>query len=136
MTSRYLLSPIALAVAGAMTLAIAGCASTSPPPTVQMTVATASVDAANAAGAQAYAPTELRLANDKLATARKAMADKDYDVALRFSEQAHTDAQLAIAKTQSTKARTAADAAQIDARTQREDLERKAAARPISGGTQ
>lgn len=135
MTSRYLLSPIALAVAGAMTLAIAGCASTSPPPTVQMTVATASVEAANTAGAQAYAPTELRLANDKLATARKAMADKDYDVALRFSEQAHTDAQLAIAKTQSTKARTAADAAQLDARAQREELERKAG-RPVSGGIQ
>ncbi len=134
MTSRYLLSPIALAAASAMTLAVAGCAST-PPPTVQMSVAKASVEAANAAGAQAYAPTELRLANDKLSTARKAMADQDYDVALRFSEQAHTDAQLAIAKTQSTKARSAADAAQLDARAQREELERKAA-RPVSGGTQ
>lgn len=135
MTSRYLLSPLALAAASAMTLSAAGCASTSPPPTVQMTVATASVEAANAAGAQAYAPTELRQANDKLATARKAMADKDYDVALHLSEQAHTDAQLAIAKTQSTKARSAADAAQLDARAQREELERKTA-RPVSGGTQ
>jgi len=134
MTSRYLLSPIALAVAGVTTLAAAGCAST-PPPTVQMTVAKASVEAANAAGAQAHAPTELRLANDKLATARKAMADQDYDVALRFSEQAHTDAQLAIARTQSTKARAAAETARLDARVQREDLERKAP-RTVSGGTQ
>ena len=78
MTSRYLLLPGTLAVAGAFALGTAGCATTSPP-TVQMTVATASVEAANAAGAQAYAPAELRLANDKLASAQKAMADKDYD---------------------------------------------------------
>lgn len=129
----YALSPIALAVAGVTALA-AGCAST-PPPTVQMTVAKASVDAANAAGAQAYAPTEMRQANDKLATARRAMADQDYDLALRFSEQAHTDAQLAIAKTQSTKARAAAEGTRLDARAQREDLERKAP-RTVSGGTQ
>jgi hypothetical protein len=133
MTLRYLLSPVALAAAGVATLAAAGCAST-PPPTVQMTVATASVEAANAAGAKAYAPTELRLANDKLASARQAMADENYDVALRFSEQAHTDAQLAIAMTQSTKARAAAEAARLDARAQREDLERKTA-RTASGGT-
>jgi hypothetical protein len=135
MTPRHLLRPFALAATSAMTLAVAGCASTSPPPTVQMTVATASVDAANATGAQTYAPTELQLANDKLTAARKAMADKDYDVALRLSEQAHTDAQLAIAKTQSTKARAAADAAQIDARAQREELERKTAS-PVSKGIQ
>jgi hypothetical protein len=134
MTPRHLLSPVALAAAGVMTLAAAGCAST-PPPTVQMTVAKASVEAANAAGAQAYAPSEMRLANDKLASARQAFADQNHDVALRFSEQAHADAQLAIAKTQATKARAAAESARLDARAQREDLERKAA-RTVSGGTQ
>jgi hypothetical protein len=135
MTPRVLLFPIALAAASVMVLAIGGCASASPPPTVQMTVATASVEAAHAAGAQTYAAAEMRLANDKLATARKAMADKDYNVALRLSEQAHTDAQLAIFKTQAVKARTAADAARLDARAQREEVERTTA-RPISGGTQ
>lgn len=134
MTFRYLLSPVALAVAGAATLAASGCAST-PPPTVQMTVAKASVEAANAAGAKAYAPTDLRLANDKLASARQAFADQNHDVALRFSEQAHADAQLAIAKTQATKARAAAEAARLNARAQRDELERKAV-RTVSGGTQ
>ena len=134
MTSRYILLPGALAVAGALALGTAGCATTSPP-TVQMTVATASVEAANAAGAQAYAPAELRLANDKLASARKAMADKDYDVALRFAEQAQTDAQLAVGKTQSAKAHKAADDAQTDARAQHEQLERNAP-RTGPGGTQ
>jgi hypothetical protein len=134
MTSRVLLLPGALAVAGAVALGAAGCA-TIPPPTVQMTVAKASVEAANAAGAQAYAPAELRLANDKLANAQKAMADKDYTVALHFAEQAQTDAQLAVGKTQSAKARKAAGDALADARLVHEDLERKAL-RTGPGGTQ
>ncbi|MGM9486835.1 DUF4398 domain-containing protein [Ideonella sp. YS5] len=131
MTSRYLLLPVA---AGALAIALAGCAST-PPPTVQMTVATASVEAAHAAGAQALAPTELRVASEKLATARKALADKDYDAARRLSEQADTDAQFALAKTQAIRARSAADAARLDARASREELDNKAA-RPAAGGPQ
>lgn len=133
MTSR-LLPTTALVVAGVMALAAAGCAST-PPPTVQMTIATASVEAANAAHAQAYAPTEMRQANDKLATARRAMADHDHDLALRFSEEAHVDAELALAKSQAIKARAAAESARLDARVQREELERKID-RMISGGAQ
>jgi Tfp pilus assembly major pilin PilA len=125
MTSRYLLLPAALAMAGTLLLGAAGCATT-PPPTVQMTVAKASVETANAAGAIAYAPAELRLANDKLAKAQKAMADKDHTEALHFAEQAHTDAQLATAKTQSAKARKAADDAQADARVPQQDLNRNA----------
>jgi len=134
MTSRYSFLPGALAVAGAVALGAAGCA-TVPPPTVQMTVAKASVEAANAAGAQSYAPTELRLANDKLASAQKAMADKEYTAALQFAEEAQTDAQLAVGKTQTAKARQAADAAQVDARVVHEDLERRAL-RTGTGGTQ
>jgi hypothetical protein len=121
-------------MAGTVALGAAGCA-TIPPPTVQMTVAKASVEAANEAGAQTYAPGELRLANDKLATAQKAMADKDYGVALHFAEQAQTDAQLAVSKTQSTKARLAANDAQAAARAWHEELDRKAL-RTVPGGTQ
>lgn len=133
MKFRNLVSPIALTVAGALVFATAGCACTSPP-TVQMTVAMASVEAANGAGAQAYAPTEMRQANDKLVIARRAMAVQDHDLALRFSQQAHVDAQLAIAKTRAIKARAAAEGARLAARDQREDLERKVD-RMISGGS-
>ncbi|MCW7541164.1 DUF4398 domain-containing protein [Aquabacterium sp. A7-Y] len=100
-----------------------------------MTVAKGAVDAAHAAGAQAYAPTELRLANDKLTNAQRAMVDKDYTEALHLAEQAQTDAQLAIGKTQAAKASKAADEARADARTVQEDLERKAR-RVGAGGTQ
>jgi hypothetical protein len=124
----------AIAVAGAVALGAAGCATT-PPPTDQMTVATASVSDANAAGAQAHAPNELKLANDKLANAQKAMADKDYGVALRSAQQAQADAQLAVAKTRAAQARQAADDAQVAARAQREETDRNTL-RTSPGGTQ
>lgn len=125
MTSKALISRCSLAVAAAVALAAAGC-STIPPPTDQMTVATASVGGAHAAGAQTHAPRELRLANDKLTSAQKAMADKDHARALRFAQQAHADAQLAIATTQAAKARQAADEATTSARALRDEAERNA----------
>lgn len=96
--------------------AAAGCATRAPPPTDQMTVAKASVDNANMGGAQAYAPAELRLANDKLAAAQRAMADKDFATATRLAQQAQVDAQLATSKTQSAKAHQGASEAQATSR--------------------
>lgn len=134
MTSRSPLIRGLLPAVCALALGTAGCA-TAPPPTVQMTVARASVEAANAAGAQLYAPGELRVANEKIASAAKAMADKDYRVALQFAEQAQVDAQLALGKTQSAKARQAANDAQADGRAVHEELQRTAP-RTSPGGTQ
>jgi hypothetical protein len=128
-----LLSPCTLAMAGMVALGAASCSSI-PPPTDQMTVARASVDAANAAGAQGFAPAELRLANDKLAQAQRAVADRDYTVALGLAEEANGDAQLAIAKTQSAKARQAATDAQVAARAWHDGQDR--AVSPLApGGT-
>ena len=98
-----------------LALAAAGCATRAPPPTDQMTVAKASVDNANMGGARAYASTELSMANEKLAHAQRAMADRDYATATRFAQQAQVDAQLATSKTQAAKARRAADEAQAAA---------------------
>jgi enoyl-[acyl-carrier-protein] reductase (NADH) len=110
--------PHGLLAAGVLTLAAVGCATSAPPPTDQMTVAKAAVEAANAGGAQGYAATELRMANEKLAGAQRAMADKNYMSALRLAQQAQADAQLAVSKTQSAKAHQAADEAQLAAREQ------------------
>jgi hypothetical protein len=126
-----LLSPFTLSMAGVVALGAASCSSI-PPPTDQMTVARASVDAANAAGAQGFAPTELRMANDKLTQAQRAVADRDYTTALRLAEEANGDAQLAIAKTQSTKARQAATDAQAAARAWHDGQDR--AASPATSG--
>ncbi len=122
-----------LAMAGAFALGAEGCA-TGVPPTDQMAAAEASVAGANMAGAQAYAPTELLLATDKLAHARRAMADGDHDLALQLAQQAHSDAQLALRKMQSAKARMAADDAQAAARALHDKLDAHAR-RTGSGGT-
>lgn len=97
-------------------LAVAGCAS-GPPPTEQMAAAKAAVDSADATGAPAYAPTETRLAADKLAGAKKALADKDYVLAKQLADESQLDAQLAVRKMQTAKSSQAADAARKAAST-------------------
>lgn len=103
-----------VAAATAVTL-LTACATAMPPPTDQMTVAIAAVDAANRAGAQSYAPDPMKKANDKLAMARKSMSDKDYVPALRQAQQAQADAQVALSITQAAAARAAAQQATTDA---------------------
>lgn len=132
MKPKALLLRHVFAGAAAAALGAAGC-STTPPPTDQMTVATASVGGAHASGAQTHAPKELKLANDKLMSAQKAMADKDHGKALRYAQQAQADAQVAIAATQAAKARQAADEATTSASAVREEAERNALRRNPGG---
>ncbi|WP_298829570.1 DUF4398 domain-containing protein [uncultured Piscinibacter sp.] len=93
-----------LAMGGA--LAVAACAAT-PPPDAQMTLATESLLQARLAGAERLAPVELGVARDKLHRATVAMIAKDHDSAFRLAEQAHLDALLALARTESALARPA-----------------------------
>lgn len=58
--------------------------------------------------ADRYAPVELTAAEQKLALARRAMKDRDYEDARRLAEQALADAQLAEAKAESEVARAQA----------------------------
>ena len=87
---------------------MAGCA-TAPPPLTGLEDANAAIARAHAADAQLYAPVELRFAESKLSQARGAMADKQYDDAARYLAQAEIDAELAIAKSRTCKARAAAE---------------------------
>jgi len=111
---------------------MAGCGTPQQPPTVQMSSARASVDAANTAGAQTFAPAETRLANDKLTSAQKAMGEREYAVAQRMAEEAQVDAQLALARTQAAQARTAADQARSAAIRQAVEIQRNAS--PAAAG--
>jgi hypothetical protein len=63
-------------------------------------------------------------ARDKMALANKAMAAKDYKLAIDLAAQAQADATLARSKANSARAQTAADALQDDIRVLREELER------------
>jgi len=102
-----------IGMAGILVL-VTGCASVAPP-REQLGAAEAGVRQASATKASQYAPTELRMASDKLARAQTAMHEKRYDEARRLAEEALVDAQLA-----ESKARTAE--AQQTARNMREAI--------------
>lgn len=128
MKNTYFLNPnqamhrIGMSVSAVML--IAGCAS-SPAPTEQMAVSRAAVNNALSTGGNQFAPVQTKSALDKMAAAEQAMADKNYELALRLAEQAEVDAKLAAEIVRSTKAQKAADALQEDIRVLREEIERQ-----------
>ena len=101
--TKYLLAAL-MGVA----LVAAGCSSLKTPATADVAVSQAAVENAASAGGAEFAPVEMLAAREKLALANKAMAAKDYKLAIDLS----------------AKAQTAADALQDDIRVLREELDR------------
>ncbi|QRY81972.1 DUF4398 domain-containing protein [Pseudomonas sp. PDNC002] len=81
---------------------LAGCAGN--PPSEQMAVTESAVNAAVSSGGPEFAPVETKNAQDKLAQARIALNDKEYDQAKRLAQQAEWDARVAERKSQAVKA--------------------------------
>ena len=128
MSIRHLNSARAAALGmtlAASALLLGGCASNAPMPTAQMAVAEAAVQQANNSSTAQGAPRELQVAITKLASAREAVAAKDYDRATRLAEQAQVDAQVAELHAQAVRSRKAAQESQDAARVLREELSRK-----------
>ena len=86
-----------------------GCAETKPP-VGQFDDAVHRVESARTAGAQTYAPLELRAAEERLSFARGAMKQKEYEDAARYADEAGAAADLAQAKARLGKARERVDA--------------------------
>jgi len=103
---------------------MAACSTLKTPATADVAVSKAAVSNAADAGAAEYAPMELKLAQEKLAAANKAMLAKDYKLARDLAAQAQVDAKLAQSKANTAKATAAADAVQDDVRVLREELDR------------
>ena len=89
-----------------------GCGS-SAVPLDKLTDAKATVRAAQEAGAQGtpQAALHLKMANDELASAQKAMDDKDNDRARMLLNQAQSDADLALALARGTEEKQSAQQA-------------------------
>lgn len=109
---------------GAAVVLTVGCSSLKTPATADVAVSKAAVENAAGAGGAEFAPVEMNSAREKLALANKAMAAKDYKLAVDLASQAQADAKLAQGKSNSAKAQTAADALQDDIRILREELDR------------
>ncbi len=85
-----------------------GC-STAKPPTDALAQAEFGVRAAHDASAEELAPLNLRSATEKLDRAKQALANKRYDDARRFAEDAQVDAELAEAQAEARAIRRAID---------------------------
>ena len=118
---RQPLATVGLIAAAA---ALAGCASP-PAPVEQLAVAEAAVQRASTASTTEMAAPELRVATDKLAAARSAMADDDRDRARRLAEQAEVDALVAEMQAQARRSVKAAQETQDAARVLREEMDRR-----------
>jgi len=98
----------ATGVAALVLLFLIGCASKGVVPTEAISGAEIAIKSAEGSDAAAYAPLELKIAEDKLNAARAAVEKEEYKKAERLAEEALTDARLAEAKTRSEKARKTA----------------------------
>jgi hypothetical protein len=113
-----------IGVSAAAAILISGCASV-PPPIEQMAVSRAALNNANSAGANEFAPVQLKSAMDKMQGAEQAMTAKDYPLASQLAEEAEVDAKLAGLTARSVKAQKAAEAIQEDSRVLRKEIDRK-----------
>jgi hypothetical protein len=113
-----------IGVSLASVILISACASV-PPPTEQMAVSKAALNDADSAGANEFAPVQLKSAMDKMQRAEQAMTAKDYPLANRLAEEAEVDAKLAALTARSVKAQKAAEAIQEDSRVLRNEIDRK-----------
>ena len=105
-----------------LALLLGGCAS-APPPVGTLDGAERAIAAARAARADDYAPVELGFAEERLADARQAMDEGEYEVARIEAEQAEVNAALAAARSKAAKGRAAVQAqAEENARLRRELL--------------
>jgi len=82
------------------------------PPTREISQAQGALDAARAAGAEAYARTEFQAADLALKKAHEAVAERDYRQALSFALDAREQARTAAREASAARARAATDVAQ------------------------
>ena len=113
--------------AAATLLALAGCATNAPLPTVAMTRAETSIEQADQAGARRFDPGMLDSAKDKLTRARAAAAKGDSRTANLLAEQSELDAELAAARGRNANAKTAADEVRASIETLRAETARQTA---------
>jgi hypothetical protein len=113
-------------IAAAVGIVSAGCAST-PRPDSEITRARTLVEQAEKAGAQQYAAVELDQARNKLRLATAANEDHKYDEARARANEAASDAELALARTNSGEAKKAADQVQESTETLRQEAQRNEA---------
>jgi hypothetical protein len=103
--------PLARRVA-AVLLAAAAAAACAEPPAREISQAQGALDAARAAGAEAYARTEYQAADTALKRAHASVGERDYRQALSYALEAREQARLAAREASAARARAATEVAQ------------------------
>jgi len=106
-------------------VALSGCATKSPAPEEQVTMAAQSIAQAESSGAVKFAPVELKSARDKLSQAKLAMDKEENVKARRLADEAMVDANLAEAKARSAKSQLVVDELKESIRVLQEEMGRK-----------
>lgn len=114
-----------LAWALAATALLLGACAAAPKAPQELATAEAAVQRATTPATAADAPAELRVATDKLAAARAAVAAGDTDRARALSEQAEIDARVAELHAEAVRSGRAAKESQDAARALSEEIQRK-----------
>ena len=83
---------------------MAACVASRPDPQV-LESTEKSIQSAEAAGGDEFAPVEMRFAREKFASARLAMEKQKYEVVVYLAEEAEINAELAIEKSRTAKSR-------------------------------
>lgn len=114
----------ALVGVGLAALVAAGCASTYSVSLERIAQADKAIAGARLGNASLDAAAELKVAEDKLAEARAALAQNDYPNAARLAEQAEVDADFARTKASAEKLRRLAEEMRQNIHVLRQELER------------
>jgi hypothetical protein len=109
---------------GLAALSAVGCATHKPLANATITQAERAVDEAQEAGAAISAPAEFKTAQDKLKAAQAAMANGNYERAIRSAEQAAIDADYARARAANQRVNTTADEMGQYIKALRQEIER------------
>jgi hypothetical protein len=103
------LGPLRLLGACAGLLLLSACASPPAAPDVALQAAESAISRAEQARVADYASPELGVARDKLTAANAAVLREEMILAHRLAEQARVEAELALARSQATKAKVVND---------------------------
>jgi len=85
-------------------LVLAACVAAPPDPEILESTEN-SIQMAETAGGDEFAPVEMRFAREKLASAKLAMEKQKYEVVVYLAEEAEINAELAIEKSRTAKSR-------------------------------
>ncbi|MBN2733196.1 MAG: DUF4398 domain-containing protein [Balneolaceae bacterium] len=106
-----------------LVLAMGACATTNVP-APDTSEAESMIKQAEEAGAQEYAPLELREAREKVEQAKSLVEQEENAKAMRLTKEASVDAELAMVKARSAKAQEAVKQLKETIKTLKEEIER------------